>query len=298
MNPPQIAGQLVLFLLMFAVGLELTPADFRRVLASPRAVVGGTLGQILLLPAMTWAVMDGLGVNPVFSAGAILVAVSPGAGLSNVMAALARANVALSVTLTAVTSVLAALTLPTITSVGMRLFLGDEGSVEVPVANLVMQLGLSLLLPIFLGMWLRSLRPELADRYAPILHRVIMLVVALVIVLSIAFTENDPVDFEGSGIAFVAAGVWTLAAMVLGWSIAGLLRLSTEDRVTFLIEFSARNIAVASIVALSGLGRLDLTLFSGIYAAVAYPMVGLLAWWHRREVGKSKPTIPPPASNC
>ena len=76
-------------------------------LASPRAVVVGTLGQILLLPAMTWAVVWALGVSPVFGASAILVAVSPEPSMSNIFAALARANVAFSVTLTAVASVLA-----------------------------------------------------------------------------------------------------------------------------------------------------------------------------------------------
>lgn len=287
MNPEQLAGQFVLFLLMLVVGLELTPADFRRVLASPRAVVAGTLGQILLLPAMTWAVVWGLGVSPVFGAGAILVAVSPGAGMSNVFAALARANVALSVTLTAVASVLAVVTLPTVASLGMRLFLGDEAAVEIPVANLMTQLALSLLLPISLGMWLRTRHPQRADRVAPILHRLTIAAIALVVVLSIAFSEANPGDIEGSLVAFVAAGVWVVAAMGIGWSIAALLGLNSEDRFTFLIEFSARNIAVASIVALSGLGRLDLTFFSGIYAAVGYPLVALLVFWRRRQVGRS-----------
>ena len=285
MNVEQIAGQLVLFLLMLVVGLELTPADFRRVLASPRAVVGGTLGQILLLPAMTWVVVWALGVNPVFGAGAILVAVSPGAGMSNIFTALARANVALSVTLTAVASILAVVTLPTFASIGMQYFLGEAAAVEVPVANLILQLALTLLLPISIGMWLRTRQPERAERIAPIVHRVLLASIALVVVLAIAVAE-DPFDFEGSDVAFLAAGIWTVSAMIIGWSIAALLRLNAEDRFTFLIEFSARNIAVASIVALSGLGRVDLTLFSGIYASVGYPLTGLLVFWHRRKMGR------------
>ena len=108
----------------------------------------------------------------------------------------------------------------------------------------------------------------------------------LVVVISIGFAE-DPFDFEGSGVALAAAAVWTVSAMAIGWSLAALLRLSSEDRFTFLIEFSARNIAIASIVALSGLGRLDLTLFAGIYATVGYPLTGLLVFWHRRRVGRS-----------
>ena len=73
MDVTQIAGPVVLFLLMVIIGLELTPDDFRRVLAAPRAVVGGTLAQIVLLPLLTWAVVTALGVNPVFGAGAVLL---------------------------------------------------------------------------------------------------------------------------------------------------------------------------------------------------------------------------------
>ena len=102
-------GPYGLFVLMTIVGMELTVDDFRRVVAAPRAVIGGTLGQLLLLPLMTWGLVVGLGLAPIFGAGAVLVAVSPGAGISNVLAAVARANVALSVTLTAFASVLAVL---------------------------------------------------------------------------------------------------------------------------------------------------------------------------------------------
>lgn len=292
MNVQQLSGQLVLFLLMLVVGLGLTPADFRRVLATPHTVIAGTLGQILLLPAMTWAVVWGLGVSPVFGAGAILVAVSPGAGMSNIVAALARANVALSVTLTAVASALSVVTLPVVASFGMRVFLGSQTSVEIPVANLTIQLLLSLLLPISLGMWLRTRRPDLADRLTPIVHRLTVAALVVVVGVTLAFTEADQIDTEGSGIAFVAAGVWVVAAMAIGWTMAALLGLNSEDRFTFLIEFSARNIAVASIVALSGLGRLDLTLFSGVYAAVGYPLLGVLVLWRRRRFRMSGAAVP------
>jgi BASS family bile acid:Na+ symporter len=287
MTVTHIAGPLVLFLLMFAVGLELTPSDFRRVLASPRAVIGGTLGQIILLPAMTFAVVWGLGLNPVFGAGAILVAISPGAGMSNVLAALGRGNVALSVTLTAMASVLAVVTLPTIASFGMQGFLGDEILVDVPVVTLMFQLFVSLLLPISLGMAMRARHPERAAILAPRFHRLIMVLVFAIVVFAVGFAEDDQVDYTGSGLAFVGAGVWTLSAMIIGWGLGHLLGLDERDRFTFLIEFSARNVAVAAIVAMSGLGRLDFTLFSGIYAAVGYPMAAMVVLWRRRRVPAS-----------
>jgi BASS family bile acid:Na+ symporter len=222
-------------------------------------------------------------VNPVFCAGAVLVAVAPGAGASNILVALARANTALSVSLTATASAFAVVTLPLLASLAIEVFLGEAVAVDVPVGMLIAQLSLSLLLPIGLGMWLRARNPWRAAELAPRIQKVTMVVIGIVIGIGFAFAPEEQVNFEGSGRAFIAAGVWTLVAMAIGWGTAALLRLPDEDRFTFLIEFSARNIAVAAIVALSGLGRLDLSFFGGVYFAIGYPLAFLAAWLHRRR---------------
>jgi BASS family bile acid:Na+ symporter len=286
MTETQLVGPVVLFILMVIVGLELTPADFYRVMRAPAAVVGGTLAQLLLLPLMTWCVVALLDVPPVFGAGAILVAASPGAGISNILVALARANTALSVTLTGVASVLSVATLPVVAALGVRVFLGDSIVVDVPVGVLTLQLAFALLLPIALGMLVRARRPDLAHRYAPRIQRWAMIAIAVLVALSIVFSDEEDmqVGFDDLGIGFLAAGVWTLSAMAIGWGMAVLLRLSAPDRFTFLVEFSARNVAVATIIALSGLDRLDLTFFGGLYVAVGYPLAGIaVLWWRRRE---------------
>jgi len=285
----EVTGPIVLFLLMLAIGLELTPADFRRVFQTPRAVVGGTLGQWVLLPLMTWLVVGAVGVTPVFGAGAILVAVAPGAGISNVLVALGRGNIALSVSLTATASAFAVVTLPLLSSIGIRLFLDDPPDVEVPVIALTVQLALTLLLPIALGMTLHSRYPAEARRLAPRLHRALIAAIVVVVAGGIAFAPDEQVSLDGIERAVIAALLWAVAAMAIGWGVAAALRLSDDDRFTFLIEFSARNVAVSSIVAMSGLGRLDLTLFSGIYVVVAYPLAALAVFWRRRRTGSPAP---------
>lgn len=282
MSDFQLVGPLVLFCLMMIVGLELTPADFRRVAEAPRAVVGGTLGQIVLLPLMTWGLVLWLDLPPVFGAGAVLVAVSPGAGISNILTALAGANIALSVTLTAIASILSVVTLPTIAALGMRLFLPETDSVSVPVVMLIGQLTVSLLLPIGLGMWIRLRWTELAFRHVRNLQRGALIAIALLITLAIVFGDGPELAFEDARAGILGAVGWTFFAMAIGWCVAVALRLPPDDRFTFLIEFSARNIAVATIVALSGLERLDLTLFAGAYVATGYPLCTLAVLLRRR----------------
>jgi len=292
MDVSQALGPFVLFALMIVVGLQLTPEDFRRVLGSQRAVVGGTLGQLLLLPLLTWGVASLFGLSPAMSAGAVLLAAAPGAALSNVMTAVARAHVALSVTLTAVSSVLAALTLPLLTALGMRVFLEGAAEVEVPLGHLVGQLLIFLLIPIVVGMGIRARRPESAMRYAAWANR-FALVAIVVLTFSSALSGSAALPPGSEFVrAAAAALVWTLAAMAIGWGIGLALGLGADDRFTFLIEFSARNIALAFIVATASLGRLDLALFSGAYSMTGFPLVMAAAALRGRRSKALAPLTP------
>jgi BASS family bile acid:Na+ symporter len=288
----QWVGPMVLFLLMTVVGLELTPADFRRVASAPRAVIGGTLAQIALLPLLTWLVVSALDVPPVLAAGAILVAVAPSAGVTTLLAALARANIALAVTLTALASVLCTVTLPTIAAFGLRVLLGETVAIEVPVASLIAQLALSLLLPIGIGMAMRAQRPEFVARNLRQIQRAVMIAIGVLIAIATPFIDTAEVgklSLTDAPIAVVAAGMLALFAMGLGWGVARALDLPPDDRFTFLLAFTTRNIAVAAIVALSGLGRLDLALFSGAHWVTAYPLAAVAALARRWRTTRTAP---------
>jgi len=173
-------------------------------------------------------------------------------------------------------------TLPLIAAVGVQGFLHDAVDIEIPVAGLVQQLVLVLLAPIGLGMVLRARSPEFAAHYSKQLQRLLFLTFLIFIAMSIAFSDERAVDVEALRGGLLAAALWTVAAGAIGWGLAALLRLPHGDRFTFMIEFGARNMAVATMVALTGLGRLDLTLFSVAYVIVGYPMIGLVTLLRRR----------------
>jgi len=270
-----LLSPVILFSLMVVVGLQLVADDFRRVFSAPRAVVGGTLGQLLLLPLMTWGVVTVLPVSPMFAAGAVLLAATPGAAMSNVMTAVAGANVALSVTLTAFSSLLAVATLPILTAVGIATFVGDGVDVEVPVAAMVAQLVAFVGMPIGVGMVVRAHKPEAAKRYATRANRFAVFAILILTGLSMASGEGMSSFPSGAefGVAALAALTWTLCAMAIGWGVAILIALEGDDRFTFLVEFSARNLALTIIIAVGALGRLDLGLFAVAYSMSGFPLV-------------------------
>jgi BASS family bile acid:Na+ symporter len=211
--------------------------------------------------------------------------VSPGAGVSNILVAAARANVALSVTLTAFASVLCVLTLPTTAALGLRFFLGEAVDIEVPVLQLRGQLFATGLVPIGLGMLWRERRPEFVGRHRERLQRGAMVAIIVLIVLGAIFADTGEFTYGDAGAGMLAALVWAALAMAIGWGLAASIGLPSEDRFTFLIEFSTRNVGVAAIVAMSGLGRLDLALFNGAYVAVAYPLATTIVVLRRRRPG-------------
>lgn len=283
MDYSEAIGPLTLFFLMTVVGLQLVPADFRRVVAVPKAVIIGTLAQILLLPLMTWALVTSLGLPPELSAGAMLLAASPGAGMSNLMAAIAGAHVALSVTLTAISSVLAVVTLPAITGLGLALFLGEGRSdVAVPVERLMGQMLAFLLLPIGVGMLLRARIGEGVQDAIPWINRLAIVGIIAMSLLGGATSELELPTGRALALVALASVLWTWLAMAIAWALGALLDLDADDRFTFLVEFSARNVALAFIVALSSLGRLELGLFAGVYALAGYPQVIVLSMWRGR----------------
>lgn len=284
----QLAAAVLLFGMMWIVGLELRADDFRRIVRYPRAVVWGTAGQLVLLPLATFALLDWLDPPPLVAAGAILILAAPGGGISNVFALLARANTALSVSLTAIASVLSALTFPLIASVGLERVMGEVTAIEVPLVPMIGQLVALVLVPIALGMWFRQRWPEIQKR-GSLLRNVAF--AGAVVVVGIGITSDDSGLAAGMVDGLPTALAWSLMALALGYGVGAALRLDTADRLTLAIEFGVKNVALAAIVALAALGRPDLAIFSGAYVATAYPMVGIASVLRRRWV-ESRNTDP------
>jgi BASS family bile acid:Na+ symporter len=279
-----VAPGLVLFLLMLAVGLELTPDDFRRVARFPRAVWVGTLGNLVALPLASVLLLRVVDASPELAAGVVLITATPGAAMSNVFTYLAGAHTALSVTLTAIASLLAVVTLPLIMALGVRGLGGAAPVVDVPVLAFSLQLLLLVLLPTGLGMALRSRWPAPTRRHAGKLRAAALLAVLGVIALSVGSGADAA---ESELLAALRAGLplalgWTLMALVLGVAIAAAARLDADDRITIGIELAAKNVGLSAIVALTVLDSPELAVFAGAYVAVGYPLVVGLALVRRR----------------
>jgi BASS family bile acid:Na+ symporter len=272
------------FVILAAVGSDLTPADFARVRRQPLVVAVGLLVPLILLPPIALALVTLLEPAPHIEAGLLLVAACPIGGISNTYSYLARASPALSVTLTGLSSLLAVVTIPAIDRLFQTALQRQFGFVA-PAELLVTQLLLMLALPIGFGMWIRHRWPRVAEAHRQFLQRVgfgaVGLLLAFVIVIEArrflsSLTETVPL-----------AALFVGTSLIAGWVVAGALKVSDRDRFTLAAEFATRNVAVATAIAITLLGRVEFAIFATAYILTELPlMLGAVAVFRRVSVSK------------
>lgn len=240
----------ILTLLMFDLGLELRPADFKLIARQPRPVLAGLIGQIILLPLLAWIVASVAGLQPVFFIGVMLIACSPGGSSSNVFSMLAKGDVALSVTLTACSSVITLFTIPLIMAFTTQ-WMGTGTDIQLPVGNLLVQNIILMAVPIAIGLILAARKQKLAARIHAVLKKIAF--PALILLATVFFIQHRQTivrEFPSLGITMT---VLILAAMAAGLLIAWLMRLKQRERRTIVIEVGMQNAAQAITVACSPL---------------------------------------------
>lgn len=264
----------LVWLLMLVVGLELTLADFHRVLRYPRAVTAATLGQLLLLPALAALLIWLQRPEPWVVAGMILLAASPGGAISNLYSYLGKGNVALSVTLTALSTVLALATMPALTAAGLALFLEEPHQVPAPVASMVGQLALMMLFPLGLGMAVRARRPAWVAAARGSLRALSLAGIAALVGMILLDQRDGLVAAMDAALPVVLP--FCVLTMTGGLVIGVLARLSGRDRFTLLIEFGTRNLALVAVMGALVLGEVKLVLFATLFFLLELPLVLVL----------------------
>ncbi len=239
---------LALGIIMLGLGLSLTVADFTRVITFPRAVLVGLLCQMVLLPGAGFAIAKLSGLAPELAVGLMLLAASPGGATSNIYSHLAKGDVALNITLTAVNSVLTVVTLPLIVNLSLEHFLGESRAIPLQFGK-VAQIFVVVLGPVSLGMVLKKKWPQLAER----LQKPVKLLSALFLVLVVAATTFKERAMLGAYFQQVgiAALTFNLASMLVGYFVPRLLQLGKPQSIAIGMEIGIHNGTLAIAIAYS-----------------------------------------------
>ncbi len=257
-----------LFIIMFGMGLTLSPADFARVVKYPKAIILGLVNQLILLPLIGFSLAYFMHLEPSLAVGLMILAACPGGATSNLITHLAKGDTALSVSLTAIASILTIFTIPIIISFSLNYFMASDQSVQLDVAKVFGQLLVIIVIPVSLGMWIRSKREAFADKMERPVKIASALVLALVIVgILIKEKANVLSYFEQAGLASLALN---LATMFVGFLSAKLFKLSNAQTLTISIESGIQNGTMAIGIATIALSAASMAIPAAIYSLIMF----------------------------
>jgi len=262
---------LALAFIMFSLGLGLTLDDFARVARRPRDFIVGALSQVVLLPIVAFFLVSVWGLRPELALGVMIIAAAPGGVTSNILTAFARGDVALSISLTAIISLISVLTIPLIVVFSYGHFMGEGVGADVSVQKMAISVFLVVTVPVLLGLLFRQFAESLAIGFEPLARHVSTALFVLVLVGAIYQERNNIAEY------FAQAGLITLTLNVLmmglAYLIASLLASGSRQRIAISIECGLQNgtlaIAVATLLFGGGLALVPAATYSLIMFGTA-----------------------------
>jgi bile acid:Na+ symporter, BASS family len=256
---------LALVLIMFGVGLDLRPESFQSLLRRPRGVVIGLCAQLLVVPALGLSIVLFWPLKPELAVGIAIIAACPGGAVSNLISYLSRADVALSVTLTALSSLVTVLTIPLIVNVALSLAMGSD-PVRLPLLATSLKLFAVTVAPVVAGMITRRIRPAAAQNAERFIGPLSMLFLAGVIAVAIASHSRELPEY----LAILAFPLLALngAAMGAGWLAGTLGSLEIPQRRSLLIETGIQNGALGITIPAVWIGSSEMAIPPAIYGVL------------------------------
>lgn len=277
---------LAIIIIMVTLGMTLTLADFKRVAAQPKQVLIGLLCQLVLLPLLGFAIAGAFSLAPVYAISIVLLAAAPGGATSNLIVHAADGDRALSVTLTAISNMLAWFTIPFLLGIAYTTYGSGALSIDFPVVNTMVQVAALTVVPVLIGMGIRSWKPDFAEnskRWSKIFAAgFLFLVILALIIQNWDVIVNDGPRFAP---AFITLNI---AALVIGFVVARLAGINTVQTGTIAIETGIQNSTLAITVALTILNNNEMAVIPGLYAIWMYVTGFALAYWMARNIPSGK----------
>ena len=271
---------LALAIIMFGLGLDLTVADFKRVGRAPRAVAVALACQVVLLPAVCFGLVVLFDLPALLGIGMLLLAASPGGTTANLFSHLFRGDVALNITLTAINTVIAVVTLPLITGLAIA-FYDRQDDVTMPLVEIVKVFAL-ILLPVGVGMVVNNRAPDFARRMdKPV--RIGSAVILAVLVLGILLDQRENVGDYLADVGLITA-LFCAISLVVGFYVPKAFGVTGPQAIASSMEVGVHNATLAIFVAVEVLDEVEISVPAAVYSLVMFLFAALWGSWVSRQV--------------
>lgn len=275
---------LALGIIMLGMGLSLSLADFKRVAILPKAAITGLVNQLVLLPLLAIGLMRiWPDLKPEFAVGIILLAACPGGATSNLLAYLAKCDAALSITLTAVSSLATIITIPLIVNFAMAHFIGEGKYIALPVFRTMLQIMVITIIPVGLGMIIKSRKPDMAQRMErPVKIASAVFIILIILGAILKDKENIIPFFAQTGLP---ALVLNLLSLLIGFLSARMVGLSFRQSSTISLETGIQNGTLAIAIATSAtlLNNPQIAIPPAVYSLIMFITGGIMVNWFGRR---------------
>lgn len=259
---------LALFIIMLGMGLGLTLNDFKRVFIQPKAVILGLIAQLIVLPIIGFLLAMIFPLLPELAVGVMILAACPGGPTSNMVTYLVRGNVALSITLTAISSLITVFTIPLMVNLAMQKFMGEAVALQLPFVKTVIQIAVITFIPVALGMLLHRYTPKFATKVEKLVKWLSLFFLGLIIAGLLLKERNNVASFF-----FQVGGVTltlNLLTMALGYTIATLGKLDSSSAKAITVEVGIQNGTLAIAVATTLLNSPNMAIPPAIYSLIMF----------------------------
>lgn len=260
-----------LVVIMFGVGMSLTLNSFRSIFLYPKAITIGLVAQMILLPLLAFWIADASSLSPEFKVGLIILAACPGGASAGLLNHLLRGNVALSISLTSVNSLITLVTIPLITNLALYRYMGETVAIELPILKTVKEVALMTLVPALIGVAVRRYRKNWALAAEKPLRYIMPSLLAIAFLGIIFFEQKGQNDIASEFISLILPNLWLNLGSMLGGYLLGLLfSLGPTSRMTISIEVGLQNSSLAIYVSSVLLGSAHMALVPVVYGSFTF----------------------------
>jgi BASS family bile acid:Na+ symporter len=260
-----------LAIITLGMGLSIEFSDIRNLFLYPKSVITGLLAQMLVLPAVAFVIGYTFDLDPVFKVGLIIIAACPGGATSNLVNFLLNGNVALSISITIINSIITIITIPFVVNLGLMAFMGQHAEIRLPVAETVLNIFIVVALPAAAGITIRHYFTGFAQKLIRPMKYALPMLILLVYLGVIILDEREESSQIGNNLHLIwPALLLNLLSMSLGWFVAYLGRLGRRNQFTVAVEVGLQNSALAIFVAAVLLKDQNMALIPVIYGSFSF----------------------------
>ncbi|MEX2485140.1 MAG: bile acid:sodium symporter family protein [Brumimicrobium sp.] len=275
-----------LAIIMLGMGLSLALGDFKRLFKHPKAILTGLLNQLVLLPVIGFSIMYFFELPPVYAVGVILIAACPGGATSNLLTFMAKGDAALSISLTAFSSLITIFTIPFIVNLAMEIYFGAGQYVALPVFQTILQIMIITVVPVSIGMFIKSRSPKTALKFEKAVKIASGILITVVIFGAIIKQKDEIIPaFQQVGLPIL---ILNLVTIFVGFYSAKLFGLNFRQSSTVSIESGIQNgtLAIAIAAGATLLDNPQMAIPPAVYSILMFISGALVVYWYGKKNGK------------